>query len=179
MLARVAAITGNAGGRTVYATVLSDGNTPLRPGDFVSVAVTERPLTQVAEIPARAATEDGLIYVIGEGNRLEEHRVRILRRMEETLIVGDAPFGERIVTELRPQLGPGIKVQNPEEALVAQEEAKKKAAERRARRFGGGKPEGGKPEGGKPEGGRPGGKPEGGKRPEGGERPAKPAGASG
>jgi len=178
LLARIAAVTGAEGGRTIYATILSDGRTPLRPGDFVAVEVTELPLTQVAEIPARAATEDGLIYVIGEGNRLEEASVRILRRMKDTLVVADAPFGKRIVAELRPQLGPGIKVQNPAEALVAQEEAKKAAAERRAQRGGGGTPGSGRP-GGKPEGG----KPEGGKRPEGksdgkGERPAKPAGAS-
>ncbi len=172
VLARIAAVTGAEGGRTVYATILSNGRTPLRPGDFVAVEVTELPLTQVAEIPARAATEDGLIYVIGEGNRLEETTVRILRRMKETLIVADAPFGKRIVAELRPQLGPGIKVQNPAEALVAQEEAKKKAAERRAKRAGGGKPKDGKAEG------RPEGKPDGKKR-EGGEKPRKPAGASG
>lgn len=183
VLARIAAVTGAEGGRTVYATILTDGRTPLRPGDFVTVDVTEPPLTQVAEIPARAATEDGLIYVIGEDSRLEEQQVRILRRMKDTVIVADAPFGKRIVAELRPQLGPGIKVQTPEEARIAQEEAKKKAAERRANRGGGGggKPGGGKPEGsGKPNAKSEGGKREGGKRPEGkGERPAKPAGASG
>lgn len=184
VLARVAAVTGAEGGRTVYATILADARTPLRPGDFVTVAVTEPPLRQVAEIPARAATEDGRIFVIGEDNRLEEATVRIVRRLQDTLIIADAPFGERIVAELRPQLGPGIKVQNPEEARVAQEEAKKQAAERRARRGGGdggGKPggsPGGKPEGGKPEEGkRPDGKPEGSK-PEGGGRPGtRPEGA--
>lgn len=160
VLARIAAVTGNEGGRTIYATVLSDGKTALRPGDFVSVAVEEPPLTDVAEIPARAATEDGRIYVIGEGNRLEETQVTILRRMADTLVVNDIPFGARIVAELRPQLGPGIKVQNGEEAAIAQEEAKKKAAKRNAARFGGG--------GGKPEGGRPGGAKPANAKPEGG-----------
>jgi len=177
VLARIAAVTGAEGGRTVYATLVANGRTPLRPGDFVSVAVTEPPLTRVAEIPARAATEDGMVYVIGEDNRLEEAQVRILRRTADTLVVTDAPFDRRIVAELRPQLGPGIKVQNAAEAAIAQEEAKKKAAERRASRGGegggrpgggGGRPGGGKPEGAQSEGGRPeGGRPEGG-RPEGG-----------
>jgi len=187
VLARVAAITGAEGGRTIYATILTDGRTPLRPGDFVSVAVTEPPLSQVAEIPARAATEDGQIFIIGEGNRLEEAQVRILRRMKDTLIIADAPFGKRMVAELRPQLGPGIKVQNPEEARIAQEEAKKKAAERNAKRFGGGKGGGGgKPPGaggGRPEGaGKPGAKPEGegtGRPERDGKRPAKTSEASG
>jgi RND family efflux transporter MFP subunit len=180
VLDRIAATTEAEGGRTVYATIAASGGTTLRPGDFVSVEVSELPLTGVAQIPARAATEDGRIYLIDEDNRLEEVEIRILRRMADTLIIGDAPFGERIVAELRPQLGPGIKVQNPEEALVAQEEAKKKAAERNARRFGGGddtKPSG-KP-GGRPEGKGP---PEGVKKPDGktdgGGRPAKPAGES-
>ena len=164
-LARIAATTEAEGGRTVYATLSTGRDTPLRPGDFVSVNVSEPPLTQVAMIPARAATEDGRIYLIGEDNRLEETTVRILRRMEDTLVIGDAPFGKRIVAELRPQLGPGIKVQNPEEALIAQEEAKKKAAERAAQRFGGGDA--------KPDG-KPGGRPEGKRRPEGG----KPEGKS-
>ncbi len=189
VLARIAAITGAEGGRTVYATVLADGSTPLRPGDFVTVEVDEPPLTQVAEIPARAATEAGVIYVIGEENRLEETRVRILRRMADTLVIDEAPFGARIVAELRPQLGPGIKVQNAEEAALAQEEAKREAAARRAARGGGGEGEGG----GRPGGGRPGGeratgapsgnagKPGGDEAApaaEGGARPARPAGGS-
>ena len=184
VLVRIAAVTGAEGGRTVYATLVADERTPLRPGDFVSVAVTEPPLFRVAEIPARAATEDGVIYVIGEDNRLEEVRVRILRRMADTLVVADAPFDRRIVAELRPQLGPGIRVQNAAEAKIAQEEAEKKAAARRAgagggRPGGGGRPEGGKPEGAKPEGAKPeGGRPEGG-RPEGGKPPGagRPEGA--
>lgn len=170
LLSRIAAVTGAEGGRTVYATILANQRTPLRPGDFVSVAVTEPPLSQVAEIPARAATEDGKIFIIGDDNRLVEAQIRILRRMQDTLIVADAPFGQRIVGELRPQLGPGIKVQNPDEALIAQEEARKKAAERRAQR-GGGKPSGGKPDGKKPEGTKPPNAK--------GERPAKTKEASG
>jgi len=177
ILSRIAAVTGAEGGRTVYATLLTNGRTTLRPGDFVAVEVSEPPLTGVAEIPARAATEDGLIYVIGDENRLEEARVRILRRLSDTLIVTDAPFGARMVAELRPQLGPGIKVQNPAEAAIAQEEAKKKAAARRAARAAGGGGEGGgRPGGGggrPPEGGKPdsAGKPEGTGRPEGAAKP--------
>lgn len=154
-LDRPAATVGEEGGRVVYARIDVPGETPMRPGDFVTVTVTEPPLEQVAEIPARAATEAGEIFLIGEDGRLAPHRATILRRQAETLIVRDVPFGTRIVAERRPQLGPGIKVQSPEEATLKEAEDKKKRAARRAARAGGGKPKGesGKrAEGNRPEG---------------------------
>ena len=169
VLERAAANVAAEGGRTIYAALAWRDGLPLRPGDFVSVRIEEPPLSDVAEIPARAATEDGRIYLIGEGGRLSEGKVEILRRMPETLIVANAPVGARIVAELRPQLGNGIRVQNAEEAKIAAD----KARAAKAARFGGGKPGGGKPGGGRPEGG----KPAAGGRPEGGGRPAKPDGA--
>ena len=178
-LDRPAAMVGDEGGRTVYARIETTGETPMRPGDFVSVTVTEPPLEQVAVIPARAATEDGRIFLIDDEGRLLEHRATILRRQPDTLIVTDVPFGERIVTERRPQLGTGIKVQSPEEAAAKEIEDKKKRAARRAARAGGGKPEGGEGErGGRPKDAKLGeGEPttERGKRPE-GERPKRPEG---
>lgn len=160
-LDRPAATIGAEGGRTIYARIEAASDTPMRPGDFVGVTITERPLDQVAEIPARAATEDGRIFLIGEEGRLTEHRARILRRLSDTLIVTDVPFGEKIVAERRPQLGTGIKVQSPEEAALKAAEDKKKRDARRAARSGGGQPDGER--GGRPEGGKPS---EDGKRPE-------------
>ncbi len=141
-LDRPAAMVGAEGGRTVYARIDTTQKTPMRPGDFVSVTITEPPLEQVAQIPARAATEDGRIFLIGDEGRLIEHRAKILRRMPEALIVTDVPFGERIVAERRPQLGEGIKVQSPEEAAAKEIEDKKKREARRAARSSGGKPNG-------------------------------------
>jgi hypothetical protein len=46
----------------------------------------------------------------GEGERLEEVTVRILRRQGDRLIVAGAPFGREYVTERQPQLGPGVLV---------------------------------------------------------------------
>jgi len=179
-LDRPAATVAAEGGRTVYARIETVGDTPMRPGDFVSVTVTEAPLEQVAVIPARAATEDGRIFLIDDESRLKEHRATILRRQSETLIVTDIPFGSRMVAERRPQLGTGIKVQSPEEAAAKEIEDKKKREARRAARAGGGKPEanrgGGRPNGGKPAEG--GGKPDGTgerKRPEGAKPKAEPA----
>lgn len=175
LLERAASNVAVEGGRTIYATLAWREGLPLRPGDFVSVEIEEPPLTDVAEVPARAATEDGKMFIIGEDGKLTETKVQILRRLQDTLIISGAPIGARIVAELRPQLGNGIKVQNAEEAKLAAD--KDRAA--KAARFGGGKPGGGKPEGagtpggGKPEGaGTDGSRPEGSGKPEGGGKPA-------
>lgn len=126
VLDRPAATVGAEGGRVIYAKIEAADETPLRPGDFVTVTVEEPPLEQVAEIPARAASEDGRVLVIGEDGRLSEKSIDILRRRPETLIVGGVPFGEKIVAERRPQLGPGVLTQSPEDA--ARKEAETKAA---------------------------------------------------
>jgi multidrug efflux pump subunit AcrA (membrane-fusion protein) len=139
VLDRPAATVAEEGGRTVYAQIRTEAQTPMRPGDFVSVAIEEPPLDQVAEIPARAATEDGRVFVIGEDGRLSEERVRILRRQSQSLIVTDIPFGSRIVAERRPQLGEGIKVQSPEEAAAAEAEKSESKGKGRGGR-GGGRP---------------------------------------
>ena len=144
-LDRPAAMVGAEGGRTIYARIETDSETPMRPGDFVSIAISEPPLDQVAEIPARAATETGEIFLIGEDGRLTEHSATILRRLPETLIVSAVPFGSKIVAERRPQLGAGIKVQSPEQAKLKAAEEKKKSDARRAARAKGDK--GGKGDG--------------------------------
>jgi hypothetical protein len=64
----------------------------------------------VAVIPAAAVSPAGGILVLGEGERLEEVTVRILRRQGDRLIVAGAPFGREYVTERQPQLGPGVLV---------------------------------------------------------------------
>ena len=141
-LDRPAATVGSEGGRSVYARIDATEDTPMRPGDFVSISISEPPLDQVAEIPARSASETGEIFLIGDDGRLIEHTAKILRRLPETLIVSSVPFGSKIVAERRPQLGAGIKVQSPEQAALKAEEEKKKSAARRAARAGGGNKKG-------------------------------------
>lgn len=98
-------------GRTLFARLGPEAGRLLREGDFVAVRVREPPLEEVAVLPAAAATEDGRILVVGEGDRLEERGVRILRRQGDRLVVADAPFGARVVAVRKPQLGPGVKVE--------------------------------------------------------------------
>lgn len=58
-------------GRLVYAKLVDPDPSFVQPGDFVTVRIPERPMEGVVVIPATAATTDGRILLIGEGNRLE------------------------------------------------------------------------------------------------------------
>lgn len=107
---RPAAVASTQAGRTVFARVTGGEASTLRPGDFVSVTVTESELTNVAVIPADAATLDGRILLIGADQRLEEHRARIVRRQSDRLIVADVPFGASYVERRLPFLARGLKV---------------------------------------------------------------------
>ncbi|MBU2532320.1 MAG: HlyD family efflux transporter periplasmic adaptor subunit [Alphaproteobacteria bacterium] len=97
-------------GRLVYARLIAPDAKLVRPGDFVTVHVPERPLSDVAQIPTAAATSDGLILLIGDGNRLEEFQATPVRNQGDTLIVGDVPFGRQYVLTRALQLGAGIQV---------------------------------------------------------------------
>lgn len=97
-------------GRLVYARIDLDEASIFRPGDFVTVAIDEPPLENVAEIPAAAVTEAGEMLVVGPDERLRALQVRILRRQGDAALVAGAPDGARYVRERAPQLGAGIKV---------------------------------------------------------------------
>lgn len=126
-LVRAAAATGEARtGRTLFLALEAAAGDLFREGDFVAAAIREPALEGVATIPAAAADEDGRVLVVDADDRLRERRVRILRRAGETLIVADAPFGERMVAIRKPQLGAGAKarvVAAGDEALQAAEAA--------------------------------------------------------
>ncbi len=97
-------------GRLVYARLDVDDATVFRDGDFVTVTIDEMPLENVAIIPATAASEDGRVLFVGEDLRLEERKMRILRRQGDDLIVAVAGESGDFVTERLPQLGAGIQV---------------------------------------------------------------------
>lgn len=108
---RAAAVVGEGqSGRLVYAKLNVGPSTILRPGDFVSVAIDEPALPDVAILPASAVTDDGRMLILDAEARVEERRVRILRRQDDSVVVAGAPYGARYVTERLPQLGPGVKV---------------------------------------------------------------------
>ncbi|EIE50356.1 efflux RND transporter periplasmic adaptor subunit [Salipiger aestuarii] len=122
-------------GRLLYATLGRTGG--FKPGDFVTVEVTEPPLDRVARLPATALDAAGDVLAIGDGDRLEAIPVTLMRRQGDDILVrGDALAGRDIVTQRTPLLGAGIKVRPlraegaPDPAI---EEMLELDAERRAR----------------------------------------------
>lgn len=97
------------GGRVVHAALeAGDG---LRPGDFVTVAVEEPALEGVADLPATAVDASGRVLAVGEGERLEEVAVEVLRRQGDRVIVAPGALaGREVVAERSPLLGAGIRV---------------------------------------------------------------------
>ena len=103
-------------GRLIYARLSGAGVSILRPGDFLSVTISERPLDNVAVVPATSVNDEGNMLVLGEADRLEEIAVRVLRRQADSLILAEVPFGREFVTALSPQIGQGIQVRPIREA---------------------------------------------------------------
>ena len=113
---------GGAGvaGRSVYARLDTGAGTVLRPGDFVTAAIQEPPLADVAEIPAAALTGDGRLLLVDDDDRLREVRARVLRRGPAMAVVAGVPFGARFVTARNPRLGAGVLIEPaPQPAPVA------------------------------------------------------------
>lgn len=110
-------------GRLLFARL--DGAKGFRPGDFVTVAVEEPKLHDVAVLPAAAVDAAGTVLVVGEDDRLELAKVEILRRQGDDVILrAPAIYGRRVVAERSPVLGAGIKVRpiSPQAAMQAPEE---------------------------------------------------------
>ncbi|KPN63746.1 HlyD family secretion protein [Aliiroseovarius crassostreae] len=96
-------------GRLVFATL--DAAAGLRPGDFVTVEVAEPALDRVARLPASSLGANGTLLLLGEGDRLEEVTVTLLRRQgNEILVRGDGLAGREVVAERTPTLGAGIRI---------------------------------------------------------------------
>ena len=96
-------------GRLLFATL--DAAQGFRPGDFVTVKVKEPELRDVVVLPASAVDAGSNVLLIGEGDRLEQITVTVLRKQGDDVIVR-APqvVGRDVVAERSPLLGAGIKV---------------------------------------------------------------------
>jgi hypothetical protein len=83
----------------------------LRPGDFVTVQITEPSLQNVAIVPATAVAADETVLVVNAENRLEQAQTEILRRQQDDVIIAVRGLdGAQIVAERSPLLGAGISV---------------------------------------------------------------------
>ncbi len=120
-------------GRLIFATL--DPAPGLRPGDFVTVDITEPPLSQVARLPATSLGANGTVLVLGENDRLEEAPVTLMRRQgDEILVRAKGLAGREIVAERTPTLGAGIRVKpvRPGAAAAPEEEVTLSAAQQDA-----------------------------------------------
>ena len=98
-------------GRLLFARL--DDAPGFRPGDFVSVTISEPPLDNVSVLPAAALSPAGEVLVIGEDDRLVAAPVALLRRQGDTVLVrADDIAGARVVAERTPLLGPGLRVRS-------------------------------------------------------------------
>lgn len=96
-------------GRMLFATL--DSAPGFRPGDFVTVTITEPPLEGVMRLPATAVAADQTVLVVGDEDRLELRDVRLLRQQgDDVLIRSRGLGGQQVVAERSPLLGVGIKV---------------------------------------------------------------------
>jgi membrane fusion protein, multidrug efflux system len=114
-MGRIERVSGEVGdgqtGRQIFARLPKDTATGFRPGDFVTVEADEPPITGVALLPATAVDASGVVLVLGEGDRLEENVVEVLRKQGDRVIVrANGLFGREVVEARSPLLGVGIKV---------------------------------------------------------------------
>jgi multidrug efflux pump subunit AcrA (membrane-fusion protein) len=82
-----------------------------RPGDFVTVSITEPVLLDAAILPGTSMGIDGAVLVVGPDDRLALRQTEVLRRQDGVVIVAATGLiGERIVTEMTARLGVGVLV---------------------------------------------------------------------
>jgi RND family efflux transporter MFP subunit len=114
-----------AGGVLLYARLDGLGlDTPLRPGAFVAVEVPDRTYQDVVRLPERALHGGDTVYVVDESaapgadGRLAARTVDLVARDgADVLIRGAFAPGERIVTTRFPEIGPGVRVTLPDQAV--------------------------------------------------------------
>jgi multidrug resistance efflux pump len=112
---RIERVSGEVGdgqtGRQIFARLPDDVTSGFRPGDFVTVEADEPPIADVAMLPATAVDASGVVLVLGEGDRLEETIVEVLRKQGDRVIVRTNDlFGREVIEARSPLLGAGIKV---------------------------------------------------------------------
>ncbi|SDI47386.1 efflux RND transporter periplasmic adaptor subunit [Lutimaribacter saemankumensis] len=125
-------------GRLIFARL--DNPRGFKPGDFVTVGVTEPAVENVVRLPATALAADGAVLVLGADERLEILPVTLVRRQgDDVLVRGRGLAGREVVRERSPLLGPGIKVRplrlsgDDAQSAPAEPEMLELTEERRAR----------------------------------------------
>ncbi|OIQ30221.1 MAG: efflux transporter periplasmic adaptor subunit [Alphaproteobacteria bacterium MedPE-SWcel] len=96
-------------GRLIYARM--NRSAGFKPGDFVTVIVQEPAIPDLARLPSSAMDSRQTVLVLGEGDRLRELPVELVRRQGDDILVrGEGLAGQQVVVGRTPLLGEGIKV---------------------------------------------------------------------
>tara|TARA_B110001450_G_scaffold230550_1_gene231871 strand:- start:4517 stop:5950 length:1434 start_codon:yes stop_codon:yes gene_type:complete len=122
-LTREAAVVGEGlTGRLLFASLANVKG--LRPGDFVTVDITEPALSWVAKLPASALSGSNKVLVVGDDERLMEAEVTLIRRQGDDVLVRSRELRDaKVVAERSPVLGTGIRVR-----ILSAEEGEEPAA---------------------------------------------------
>ncbi len=110
---RVAAgIDAASGGVDLYVRIEDNELTgPLRPGAFVGLLLADAPFEDVVRLPDSALHQGDHVFVVGEGDRLEERRVGLVGRVgSDVLVRGELADGDRVVVTRFTEIGPGQRV---------------------------------------------------------------------
>ena len=109
-LSRAAPLVGEGqSGRVLYAAIAAPRG--FRPGDFVTVRITEPPLAGVAMVPAAAVDAEGGILLLGPEDRLQAATVEVVRRQGDMMLIrAEGIAGREIVAARSPLLGEGVRV---------------------------------------------------------------------
>jgi multidrug efflux pump subunit AcrA (membrane-fusion protein) len=90
---------------------ISDSRPPLAVGSFVEVALQGRRLPSAAIIPRRALREEDTVWLADDDSLLRIRSVQVLRREQETVIIGDGlQDGERVIVSSLSGAADGLKV---------------------------------------------------------------------
>ena len=96
-------------GRVVFAALKEPRG--LMSGDFVTLNITEPMQNYVMNLPASAVNANNQVLLIGDDERLQSHVVQVVRRQGNDILVRARGIaGKKVVAELTPVLGAGIKV---------------------------------------------------------------------
>lgn len=96
-------------GRLLFASL--KGADGFRPGDFVTVRITEPALINAVILPATAVGGQSTVLALGQEERLEEIPVTLLRRQgDDVIILASGLEGREVIGERSPFLGAGIRI---------------------------------------------------------------------
>jgi membrane fusion protein, multidrug efflux system len=120
-ITRASAAAGEgASGRLIFATLTQAPG--FKPGDFVTVRISEPELQNVIRLPSSALDAQARVLVVDSENRLEAVSVELLRRVGDEVLVRGGIAGRDVVEARSPLLGAGIAVKPLRKGAAPREE---------------------------------------------------------